>query len=87
LVELEVRTLIPGHGRPTSEARDIRARFAEDRVYLEELRERVRRAVRAGKTIEEAVALCADMVYRRPVENEEAHRKNVEGVYLELKGE
>ena len=86
LAELEVRLLIPGHGQPTREAGEIGARLAEDRAYLEELRERVGRAVREGKTVEEAVALCAQMRYRRPEENAGEHRRNVEGVYVELGG-
>ena len=86
LAELEVRLLIPGHGRPTVKAGEIGARFTEDLAYLGELRERVGRAVGAGKTVEETVMLCADMRYRRREENAEEHRKNVEGVYVELGG-
>lgn len=87
LAELEVRLLIPGHGRPTEETHDIRARFAEDQAYLEELRRRVERAVCEGRTVEETVEVCARMQYRRPEENAGAHKKNVERVYVELGGE
>jgi hydroxyacylglutathione hydrolase len=86
LSALEIGLLIPGHGSPTADAREIHARFSEDRAYLAALRERVERAVRGGKTVEETVALCADVRYRRPEENAGAHRKNIESAYLELGG-
>jgi glyoxylase-like metal-dependent hydrolase (beta-lactamase superfamily II) len=86
LSALEIGLLIPGHGSPTADAGEIRARFAEDRAYLAALRERVGLAVRDGRTVEETVALCADVRYRRPGENAAAHRLNVESAYLELGG-
>jgi glyoxylase-like metal-dependent hydrolase (beta-lactamase superfamily II) len=87
LAELEVRLLVPGHGSLATDAGQIGARLSEDAAYLAELRDRVGRAVRDGKTVQETVALCADVRYRCPEENAGPHRMNVESVYLELGGE
>jgi glyoxylase-like metal-dependent hydrolase (beta-lactamase superfamily II) len=87
LEKLRLRVLVPGHGHPAREAAEIQTRFDEDRAYLAELRERVMRAVEQGLAVSEAVALCAEMPYRRPAENAQPHRLNVESAYLELGGE
>lgn len=82
----EIRTLVPGHGQPTTSAEEIHRRLAEDRAYLAELRERVSRAIAQGLNVGEAVRACLDMSYRHPKENLGPHRLNVESVYLELGG-
>jgi glyoxylase-like metal-dependent hydrolase (beta-lactamase superfamily II) len=84
---LEPRGLVPGHGHPTMNPAEIQTRFDEDRAYLAALRERVTRAVEQGLGVAEAVALCADMPYRRPAENDPPHRLNVESAYLALGGQ
>jgi glyoxylase-like metal-dependent hydrolase (beta-lactamase superfamily II) len=83
----EVRVLVPGHGHPSTDPSEFAARLAADRAYLAELRARVMRAVETGRSVEETVALCDDMVYRRPAENAFNHRLNVESAYLELGGQ
>ena len=87
LAAYPVRVLVPGHGHPSTDPAEFRARLDADRAYLAELRERVTRAAQAGRSVEEAVALCADMEYRRPAETEHVHRLNVESVFLELGGQ
>jgi glyoxylase-like metal-dependent hydrolase (beta-lactamase superfamily II) len=87
LSELDTQVLIPGHGSPTSDKAEIFSILAQDRTYLAELGERVGRAVAEGRSVEETVALCGDMQYRRCEENEGPHRLNVENVYIELGGE
>ncbi|HMA37880.1 MAG TPA: hypothetical protein VKY74_25750, partial [Chloroflexia bacterium] len=82
----DIRVLIPGHGTPTTDPPAIRRRLAEDRAYLAELRRRVAQAVQAGQTLAETVAACGDMDYRRPEENADPHRRNVESAYAELGG-
>lgn len=82
----EIRVLVPGHGRPTTDPAEIRARLSGDLAYLAELRERVERVVRQGGAVEEAVAACAGMSFHHPEENAGPHRLNVESVYLELGG-
>jgi glyoxylase-like metal-dependent hydrolase (beta-lactamase superfamily II) len=86
LEALRLRVLVPGHGHPAKDPAEIQTRFDEDRAYLAELRERVTRAVEQGLAVEETVALCADMPYRRPDENAQPHRLNVESAYLALGG-
>ena len=87
LAELDIRVLIPGHGQPTGDPAEIRARLAADRAYLAELHARVAQAVAQGKSVAETVALCDDMTFRHPAENRGPHRLNVESAYLELGGE
>ncbi len=87
LAALDVRALIPGHGAPTINLQEIHARFQEDQDYLRALRERVSAAIASGSTLEETVALCADISIRQPEENAGPHRLNVESVFVELGGE
>ncbi|MFN8474982.1 MAG: MBL fold metallo-hydrolase [Anaerolineae bacterium] len=82
----DINALVPGHGTPTVDGGEIQARLTDDRAYLAELRERVERAVGAGKTMDETVAACADMRFRYPDDNAGPHRLNVESVYAELGG-
>jgi glyoxylase-like metal-dependent hydrolase (beta-lactamase superfamily II) len=86
LTELKVHVLVPGHGTPTRNAIEIRHRFDADRVYLDELRECVSRAVAAGADAEETVDRCQAISYVNPKENGPIHRWNVESAYLELGG-
>ena len=87
LAELDIRVLIPGHGQPTGDPAEIRARLAADRAYLAEIHARVAQAIAQGKSVAETVALCDDMTFRHPAENRGPHRLNVESAYLELGGE
>ncbi len=87
LAGLEIRTLIPGHGTPTTDPAAIRTRLAEDRAYLAALRTQVTQAVLQGRTAEETVAACASLLFRAPELNAGYHRWNVESVYLELGGQ
>jgi len=87
LSQREIRVLVPGHGNATSEPGEIRRRLSEDMAYLAEIRKLVEKALHQGKSVEESVALCAGMVYRKPEANRGQHRLNVESVYLELGGE
>ena len=87
LAQLEISTLIPGHGTPTQARAEIEARLQEDRDYLAELRARVTTALQRGASIQETVATGADMNYRHPEANATYHRWNVESVFTELGGE
>jgi hypothetical protein len=85
LAELEIRTLVPGHGAPCGAA-GASARVETDRDYLAELRQRVTAGLQAGLPLAETVAACAGMNYCRKADNEPYHRLNVESVYVELGG-
>lgn len=87
LAGLEIRTLIPGHGTPTTDPVAIRTRLDEDRAYLAALRARVTQAVQQGCTAEETVAVCTDLLFRAPELNAGYQRWNVESVYRELGGQ
>lgn len=87
LATLDVRVLVPGHGTPATDAREIRTRIAEDRAYLAELRACVTAALAARKTMAETVTACANIPYPRPCDVAEAHRWNVEGAYVEFGGQ
>ena len=86
LAQLEIRTLVPGHGTPTQDPAEISTRLREDRAYLAELRTRVAAALQAGASLNETVAACSAMRYHHPKDNTLPHRWNVESVYAELGG-
>jgi glyoxylase-like metal-dependent hydrolase (beta-lactamase superfamily II) len=86
LARLDVRVLVPGHGAATNDAAEIRQRFALDHAYLEELDQRVMRAVEQGGSAREALTVCADMEFRQAEFNARPHRLNVETAFLELGG-
>ncbi|MCC7164733.1 MAG: MBL fold metallo-hydrolase [Anaerolineae bacterium] len=84
----DFRMLVPCHGAPTRDPAEIRARIENDRRYIAELHGRVIHAVKAGISLQETIALCADIPYRQSVENNhKAHRRNVESAYAELGGD
>jgi hydroxyacylglutathione hydrolase len=86
LAQLEVTTLVPGHGRPASGEAEVTARFDADRAYLEELQHRVEAAVAAGRDASGTLSACADMTYQNRDQSEEVHRLNVETAFIELGG-
>ena len=85
LAGYEVRALVPGHGRPTSDPAEARRRLANDRQYLAALHAGVAAAVRDGLTLEQAVSRGAVQPLPCPG-NEAMHRLNVESAYAELGG-
>jgi hydroxyacylglutathione hydrolase len=86
LAAMEIHLLVPGHGSFTRDRAEIKGRIDADRSYLSELRTRVEAVVRAGGTVDAAVAACAGLVFRDSVVNVEAHVMNVEQVFLECGG-
>jgi hydroxyacylglutathione hydrolase len=86
LAELNVQTLVPGHGKATRENEEIRQRLDEDRRYLAELEGRVGAAVRAGSGVRAAVSDCAGMGFRHRDENMGSHRLNCVTAFYELGG-
>lgn len=87
LEELEIRVLVPGHGRATRDQHEAARRLDNDLQYLLELAERVGRAVATGASFEETLQLCADMKYPYPEFNHGPHRLNVGTAFLELGGD
>ncbi|MFA4932369.1 MAG: MBL fold metallo-hydrolase [Caldisericia bacterium] len=83
---MQVDLLVPGHGSLTRDVTEIRRRIEADRAYLSDLRARIEAVVLARGNVQAAVAACADMVFRNPGENAEAHVMNVEQVFLECDG-
>jgi hydroxyacylglutathione hydrolase len=86
LAQMEVATLVPGHGRPANGQAEVRARFDTDRCYLAELQRRVEAAVAAGRNVVDTISGCADIPYPNRDQNEDAHRLNVETAFIELGG-
>jgi quinoprotein relay system zinc metallohydrolase 2 len=75
-----VRTVVPGHGPP---GRDWPAALAPQRRYLEQLQTDVKRALKEGRTMSEAVAtIKPDRADWRLLEV--YHDRNVTAVYAEL---
>jgi glyoxylase-like metal-dependent hydrolase (beta-lactamase superfamily II) len=87
MAHLEIHALVPGHGHATTDPHEISSRLHDDIAYLDELRDRIERAVQQGASLTEAVALCDSMSYRNPEENQGPHRWNVESVYASLGGD
>jgi hydroxyacylglutathione hydrolase len=87
IAELEIRTLVPGHGNATDDPAEIARRLDEDRTYLAALREAVASAVDAGRPLDEAVAATAVIPLRRGEGDDELHRLNSEKVYADLGGD
>jgi glyoxylase-like metal-dependent hydrolase (beta-lactamase superfamily II) len=85
LSRLDVRVLVPGHGRATSDPAEIRDRFSRDVSYLSELSDLVSATVKAGDRAADALRACAHMHVREG--NEWPHRKNIETAFIELGGE
>ena len=87
IAELELRTLVPGHGNATSDEAEIRRRLDEDRLYLDQLRHAVADTVASAMSLEEAVEACASVGPRRSEDDALMHRLNVEKVYADLGGD
>jgi glyoxylase-like metal-dependent hydrolase (beta-lactamase superfamily II) len=85
--ELELATLVPGHGNRTDDPAEIRRRLNEDRTYLAGLRADVSAAVAAGRSLAETVDACTRLPHRRSDDDAETHRLNVEKVYPDLGGD
>ena len=83
---MTIELLVPGHGSFTRDYAEIRRRIDADRSYVSDLRTRVEAVVLAGGSVRDATAACADMVFRNPGTNAEAHDMNVEQVFLECGG-
>ena len=86
LAGLDIRALVPGHGKATRESGEIRQRLDEDRRYLAELESRVGAAVRAGLGVRAAVSDCAGMEFRNRDANTGAHELNCVTAFYELGG-
>jgi glyoxylase-like metal-dependent hydrolase (beta-lactamase superfamily II) len=84
LAALDVRMLVPGHGHATASADEIERRFGRDRVYLDDLHERVAFGVQAGRSLAQTLRACEGL---SPLQgNDGPHRLNVETAFLELGG-
>ena len=87
LAGLEIRSLVPGHGHPTNDPKEIKARLAGDRAYLDRLAEKVGQAVTMRKSLEETIKYCQRIHYRQGIENAGPHRLNVESAFIEAGGD
>lgn len=87
LSTFDIELLIPGHGFLTKEKTDIHTRISEDIRYLQELKDKVEQAIRAGFSLQETIEVCSSLQYRHPEDNAGPHRLNVESAYLELGGD
>lgn len=84
MATLEIRALIPGHGRFTTDPAEIERRFDHDRAYLAELRQRVQAVVDVSSDMATAVAACIDMTFHHHEDSARPHQLNVETVFAEL---
>ena len=87
LAALPVRSLVPGHGAPTSQPAEIAARFSHDRTYLAELEGQTAAAVQHGYSLVETLQRCAAIHYKKSPDNAQYHRLNVESAFIAAGGE
>lgn len=86
LAALEIRSLVPGHGTPTTDPREIHDRFAGDLVYLGEVYDCAAKAVEQGAELAETLDCCVSIPFAQPDSYPNAHRWNIEQAYLEAGG-
>jgi glyoxylase-like metal-dependent hydrolase (beta-lactamase superfamily II) len=78
------RVIVPGHGRIPAEPGELVRRT---RGYVIELRDRMRAAVAAGRSMREALAALPPADADRPVSLHSRQRRNAVRVYLEMERE
>jgi glyoxylase-like metal-dependent hydrolase (beta-lactamase superfamily II) len=86
---MDIRVLVPGHGRAAVSRDTIERRFAEDAAYLCELRQWVEKWRAQGSLPEMTKAAMTDGFTPSPrlAANLYPHRLNIETVWTELGGE
>ncbi len=84
LQALDVALAVPGHGEPS---RDWAALLAPEREYLLSLQREVRAALRAHRTLAQAVESITPPAGSRWLLAEHFHRRNVTAAYAELEWE
>jgi len=87
IAQLEIEVLIPGHGHPTTDRKEIQARLSGDRKYLEKLDNKVRQAIADGKSLRVTVREGMRITYRQEKQNAEYHRLNIESAFLAAGGD
>lgn len=83
---LDIRGLIPGHGRPTLNHAEIRGRFAQDQAYLSAVNVCAKQAVAQGALLDETVMVCSKIPFSQPDDYPNAHIWNIEQAYVEAGG-
>ena len=83
---MDIVVLVPSHGTPTIDVAEIQARITADRAYLTDLRVQITKALDEGLNVVETVETCTDFQHHCLETNADAHRLNIESVYLELGG-
>ncbi len=84
LAELEIALAVPGHGPPS---RAWPAALQLQRDYLDGLRDQVRAALRAGRTLAETVNALGETGTDTWLLADEFHRRNLTAAYAELEWE
>jgi hydroxyacylglutathione hydrolase len=80
---LEIQALIPGHGHPTNNSNEIKARLDNDQAYLETLNDKINASHSQGLSLEETLRICSEIPYRQSTDNYEPHLLNIQGAYHE----
>jgi hydroxyacylglutathione hydrolase len=88
LERLDIRVLVPGHGRPTDDMDEIRRRLVEDSTYLAELRRKVLEWIEGGELPEMRKSLIVPgfTPSRKLDANLYPHSLNLQTVWQELGG-
>jgi glyoxylase-like metal-dependent hydrolase (beta-lactamase superfamily II) len=86
LETLGAERLVPGHGSIATTPEAVQARFEADRAYLTDLRQRVEMAIERQWSVQDTIALCADMDFPSKDTYGGAHVDNVIAVWGEVLG-
>ena len=81
LRQLDIATLVPGHGNPTADSDEIQRRLVWDHDYLVHLEQEVQRGVKAGRTLADLTQALVAWPLRRPDLNAREHLRNIEAAY------
>jgi hydroxyacylglutathione hydrolase len=84
LMQLDIATLVPGHGNATNDHEEIRGRFMSDRQYLTTLDDDVGRLAKRGRSLDEITQELAAQPLRHREINAKEHLRNIETVYRDL---
>lgn len=87
IAKLDIRCIVPGHGTPTLDVDEIKNRISNDIAYLKQLNKQVSKAIAEGLTVEETVESCVGFSHPTLENDQNAHKLNIESVYIEFGGE
>ncbi len=84
LLQLEIATLVPGHGNVTADGEALRARLTSDLQYVVDLEREVTALCKRGRSLDEIRRQLGTWPVRKPETNAKEHLRNIETVHRSL---